>query len=572
MEQVEFQPSRSLLRAVLTRQAGDWRKGLLELVQNAIDATRDTGEPRIEFTVNERTLTCSDNGVGIGDTREDIIRRFAVFGDSEKRDDDATLGHFGIGRGQTLCLIWSPELDRLDGRITVEPNGFVLSDFRVDDELGFTLSEGEHRQGTTWIIRANEPTFDADEVKAYLREHVLIDFPVLVNGEDVRNELSGEREEYENAILYLDEGAEAFALYERGLKVNDVSVVAGWGGTLITKVPLKLDMSRTQVQGRDPNWQGILRWVRNRIHDRINDLPKDARLTDSQRGGILSEIGRRAELARMWGKLPLVRMTNDRTITLQEASKKRCYFSSPGSALADRAIEKGLCVVPWHTHALIAVLESVTGNQVRDVREAPEVSAIADEQYRIVEPQVRERECLDLLQEYFDLGREYRVGINPQAAGWTDGRTYVAIERSHLRRLKKHRKHTLRFLLEALDLVAHEHAHDRDDRQTMEHGVGFERRELEVRCDLLQMVAELADEYSPSPTPKVSWKNYAVEDLGDGQVQVKLFARNGEQVAAETVPAEEPKEHLLALSNRHPDVFSYKTAWNLSRTIAAQYA
>ena len=142
----------------------------------------------------------------------------------------------------------------------------------------------------------------------------------------------------------------------------------------------------------------------------------------------------------------------------------------------------------------------------------------------------------------------------------------------HLRRLKRHRKHTLRFLLEALDIVAHEHAHDRDDRQTMEHGVGFERRELEVRCELLQRVAELSDDYSPSPKPKVTWKNYTVEDVGNGQVEVRLFARNGKQVAAEIVPAEEPKENLLALSNRYPDVFSYKTAWNLSRKIAANYA
>ena len=105
MEQVEFQPSRSLLKAVLTRQAGDWRKGLLELVQNAIDATRGTEEPRIEFTVDSHTLTCSDNGTGIGNTREEIIRRFAVFGDSEKRDDDATLGHFGIGRFQRATTV-----------------------------------------------------------------------------------------------------------------------------------------------------------------------------------------------------------------------------------------------------------------------------------------------------------------------------------------------------------------------------------------------------------------------------------------------------------------------------------
>ncbi len=572
MEQVEFQPSRSLLKAVLTRQAGDWRKGLLELVQNAIDATRGTEEPRIEFTVDSHTLTCSDNGTGIGNTREEIIRRFAVFGDSEKRDDDATLGHFGIGRGQTLCLIWSPELDRLDGSITVESNGFILSDFRVDEELGFSLSEGDYRQGTRWTIQANEPTFDPAEVAAYLREHVRIEFPVTVNGQDIRQELTGEREEYDNAILYLDESAETFALYERGLKVNDVTVVAGWGGTIITRVPLKLDMSRTQVQGRDPNWQGILRWVRNRIHERISDLPKDARLTDSQRSGILSEIGRKAELASRWGKLPLVEMTNDRTISLTEARKRRCYFGSPGSALADRAIEKGLCVVSWHSQALLEVLGALTGRQVRDVREAPEVCAIADESYRIVQPQAREQECLDLLRQHFDLGRVYKVGINPQAAGWTDGHSYVAIERGHLKRLKRHRKHVLRFLLEALDIVAHEHAHDRDDRQTMEHGIGFERRELEVRCELLQRVAELSDEYSPSPKPKVTWKNYAVEDLGGGQVEVRLYARSGEQVAAETVRAKEPKEHLLALSNRHPDVFSYKTAWNLSRKIAANEA
>jgi len=150
--------------------------------------------------------------------------------------------------------------------------------------------------------------------------------------------------------------------------------------------------------------------------ERINDLPKDARLTDSQRSGILAEIGRKAELARHWGTLPLVEMTNDRTISLTEERKRRCYFGSPGSALADRAIEKGLCVVSWHSQALLEVLSALTARQVRDVREAPEVCAIADETCRIVQPQARGQECLDLLRQHFDLGRVYKVGINPQAA------------------------------------------------------------------------------------------------------------------------------------------------------------
>ena len=53
MEKVEFKSSANLLKSVITKQAGNWRKGLKELVQNTIDGCLNIGvtpDIRIEVT------------------------------------------------------------------------------------------------------------------------------------------------------------------------------------------------------------------------------------------------------------------------------------------------------------------------------------------------------------------------------------------------------------------------------------------------------------------------------------------------------------------------------------------
>ena len=49
----EFEQDRGLLKSVITRQAGDYRKGLLELVQNSCDACRESGDGKMVFLMDK---------------------------------------------------------------------------------------------------------------------------------------------------------------------------------------------------------------------------------------------------------------------------------------------------------------------------------------------------------------------------------------------------------------------------------------------------------------------------------------------------------------------------------------
>ena len=101
MSQVErraFQVDKSILWSIIQNQAGTLSKGFLELVMNSVDA----GASKVEITLNAKSFVVVDDGKGFV-SRDEIERFFETFGTPHK-EGDATFGKFRMGRGQIMSF------------------------------------------------------------------------------------------------------------------------------------------------------------------------------------------------------------------------------------------------------------------------------------------------------------------------------------------------------------------------------------------------------------------------------------------------------------------------------------
>ena len=82
-ERIKFTADDNLLRQVITDQAGDWKKGILELLQNAYDSLVMKGDgdvsdyTSIKIETGEENgvyfLTVEDSGCGWGKKEKEVI-------------------------------------------------------------------------------------------------------------------------------------------------------------------------------------------------------------------------------------------------------------------------------------------------------------------------------------------------------------------------------------------------------------------------------------------------------------------------------------------------------------------
>ena len=99
-----FGISPAIIRHLIESQAGSIEKAVLEAIMNAFDANAT----RIDIRFPDRkSIVVEDNGRGFR-TREEVRKRFGIFGfdhsTSEEQAMGRRLGRFGLGRGQLMAF------------------------------------------------------------------------------------------------------------------------------------------------------------------------------------------------------------------------------------------------------------------------------------------------------------------------------------------------------------------------------------------------------------------------------------------------------------------------------------
>jgi hypothetical protein len=240
VERRGFRVSTAIIRNLIRAQAGTLGKAVLEYVMNAIDAGSD--EVRIELSQN--SITIKDRGRGFT-SRTEIEEWFENFGFEHEEGDHRTYGKFGIGRAQLwnfASTFWRTHTFSMD--VDIRAKG-----------LDYDLAEGlTPIEGTEVVGRFYEPLGLREQVEFEREFSSLVKYshvPVYLNGQVVSKKPQSEKwtHETEEAWVLLN-GARVLDVYNQGILVRSYSsYMVGAGGVVVTKpgVNFELNMARNDV-------------------------------------------------------------------------------------------------------------------------------------------------------------------------------------------------------------------------------------------------------------------------------------------------------------------------------------
>jgi len=504
-ERVKFVADDNLLRQVITDQAGEWKKGILELVQNAYDSLVMKGKvtPQTYISIDSTIdgeiskLVVEDNGCGWGKDKDEVVRNMQIFGNSIKKELDNTIGEKGMGRGQAFAMIYDMSREEFIGDIVIETNGWKIFDIKLSD-LSFSIEKAKKvgdnpvkYAGTRWTITSSYRMFDSDEIHEYIEDNIMIPVTIKLNGRAISKKTKGKRFETDYATYIITQGKGGFQVYDRGLKVK-FEKLGGVGGIIITKIPLKLNFARNDVLSSDPHYIEIIYDSYEFVKEYL--ITTSGAFNDAKRVAMKSLIVKDEKYLYDFYHETIIKTAQGKFITPSELNGEKIYLAEEGNRLADDICQMGRIVIAdGYGH-----IARISGAEVENLDDSTDsiverakrnrYSSYGDFDIPITD---RMRECMEWLRE-LDCGRELSFGKHNSWIAWTNGSTNIWFNIKHFKRWCK-AKTKAGFYLKALTTFSHEMAHTDDNRETDHHGYGFEREHVECMEEYMERASTVVD-------------------------------------------------------------------------------
>lgn len=508
-ERHEFDAAKNLLTDVIKRQAGSLSKAIAEGVMNSADAILSVGikDGRCDITVTPERVVIEDNGRGFRSKKE-ILSWFKTFGMKHDADEAKTFGTFRMGRGQLLAA----------GRNLWRSGRFSMAVDINKDGLEWDLTSGlEDRKGCRIDIDLYRSmnNFEMRQLTSDLAKWFkYAPIPVSVNGAMVVVDPKTETWDFEtdDAYVRLDRSVSYLSVYNLGVYVRDeYGYNTGAGGVLLSKKQLALNFARNEVMRTECRvWEAATKKIRQLVDKLVLEGKK---LTKDQIQLVLTRAVS-GDLVAGIDKIRLISDCNGRRYTFSELAQAisahagRVSFGPPGDSAADRLLQTRACLVL--DKALLGQLNTTAGFFFQSLQTAaglhskyfsdPTVvdftkaksglegpCSVLDEKAQsfVVRAwlSVCRRSMAELTWGNRGGGTSYQeaaarasrrrrrllVGDSPTFDGWTDGDTYIALNRVFLER----QPFTVQGLTAVGCLLAHEMAHDEKTDDTHHHGVEF---------------------------------------------------------------------------------------------------
>ncbi|MBZ9751720.1 ATP-binding protein [Deinococcus sp. HMF7604] len=475
---LDFHLSPHLLRLLIDHQATSLPRAVAECVMNSVDA----GAGRIDVTLHTdqhhrmHALTVQDDGRGFT-TRQDVEQYFRTFGfdhDTDAERGRRQYGRFGIGRAQLWAF----------GAVQWRTGPFELGVNTQEHGVAFTLTADLPQQVGTQIhatLFKHAPTFTLQE---HLEDHLrYVDVPLFLNGAQINQPPSQETWAFEDEDAYYDlRPGGGVHLYNLGVLIGEVDEKFAGGGVIVSKKALRLNLTRTRTIERDELGTRILATMHRLV---LAHVKAQAKLSEGERA-FLARAYLKGEVA--WAEvqgLKLITTVDDRDHTLSAfanlvAQRGLVGAATRGEALADKASQHGLAVVLAERTLTRWGVSSVTGFKIAlcrailpnadvdeatvadqwDARDAAEqdffeaiqhgvwaenlAQHVDDRVFRHAqiprgEWTVEERAVLAGLQKIVPRAaqalrlrngkRKVILGDSTGAQAWTDGRSFIALDR-----------------------------------------------------------------------------------------------------------------------------------------------
>jgi hypothetical protein len=490
-----------LLMDTIKRQAGSLHKAVLEGCMNAVEA----GSPvvNIEFIEDgsDSILNINDTGRGIVDKRE-IEEYFETFGTPHTESENVVWKQFRMGRGQLFSF----------GKNTWRTSQFRMvvdiKNWGLDYELEEGLPEIEGCQIEVELydnpIHSQYPS--VENFKESVREQIrYFETTVLFNDEQLNTAPSESSWDYQDKYAYyLFNCGTDFSWYNLGAFVMKESAwKRGMHGIAVSKQQLKVNFARNDVQHDCEIFEEMKHVVKQNV---IKESKKRTRrtFTDYERRAMLTFLRDGEQGYDDVSKIALIQTSQGKRITLDyiRKNKQQWTFAPNGDRFADKMMERGAALMldedmleqlgytgrranffNWLTHS--EDIYSVNHDEWQRVKKLyvsyDKLSeGISDEYITLPEKKLKttEKRIINVLQKSCNWkGRVINLGYSDRANAWTDGQTYITIDRHYLDRLYLgHPSHVNKLMM----LLAHEMAHDEDTRGTHIHGPEFYENQVRI--------------------------------------------------------------------------------------------
>lgn len=489
-QNLDFTVDPAILHSIIKSQAGTLSKALLEGLMNSIDASAS----EFSITLTNDGFTVFDNGRGF-QSREEIEKWFGRFG-TPHVEGDAIYGRFRMGRGQMMAFAVN----------TWRTGTFEMSVDIKNKGMGYGLKEKLRSVKGCRITGELYSKLTDSELGAVIKDFTaLVQFaqvPVRLNGKVISKNPKAVKWDLETDDAYIQidrEKEKPLKVYNLGVLVRDFpNWVYGCGGIVVSKMPLEVNFARNDILTASCEV-----WKRTSKFIKATNVKKVA-----QRGSL--NQGERDFLAEQYVRgdfgdtdvnpldLKLITDITGRHHSVRELLKAKRISSSTdkqgrtGSQLHRQGAAFMLSTETlsrfsaYDTQDLLSILSRTTGERFPEAVKFDDVAQGFSENFaQLSEDELAVEEALAfrvvlafhakfmawyLASEKSTGMRELRIGDSNVAKAWTDGRTYITLERALL---KKAAKRGAPGFLELLNVLTHEYVHEDSDLESHDHEFVF---------------------------------------------------------------------------------------------------
>ncbi len=524
-ETAHFGVDPHILYQLIYQQAGSLSKALMELVMNEIDAKSDF----VNITIHSdfRRIVVEGNGTGFK-SYDEIMKLFRVFGfNHDTKEEQARgrdFGRYGLGRGQIFAFgksHWKTnnftldvDLKNTQGKDSLP---FDVAEYKTSQFDGCRIEIDLYEAMSTWERNSLEK--DLKRVLKYARQPILLnDRQVNTPMQDMKWNASTETLSFKCAQAGVETGLE---VYNKGVYVRNYghSVFGVSGALTSTSEAFDVNMARNDVQQATcPLWKQIKPLI-----SPYANKQRAKKLTDSDRVFIIQDLLAGNVDPEKIGSVGLFKNIMGRYFSIKQLSthaadkltvadsvpssvgefihqQKMACVLSPAfiehlgfDSLANMIEQLKVAIKTKHDEAT----ESRHDYRIRnkyyelDVKlsslrlvDFKALSDTVDDQHTMVEKkkwtplEAAKMHGLSTLNRYAaTLARQKErtllIGISESSEGWTDGSTYICIQREIVRDAFKSGHNSVLYVL---NLLLHEYCHTENSNHDHEHDDDFNQR------------------------------------------------------------------------------------------------
>lgn len=524
-----------LLLSVIKDQASDLEHGWREAITNGIDAPN---ADLVQAWLKEDYSIITDNGDGrdlSDDYGASLLTNLAET--SKDRDDDSTIGQFGIGKGQIIAKARTTFISH-DTALHFNINEWGINDAvhetTAEDAVSFLkghntdwanhVEEGleKHNGGMTVVVsHYDDETPNAeykwDEYKSRIRDRYTYiglaqDITVEINDEEVsKDEIDvDDSQRSVNKRTSLDSGGEVIIglthnisgdidVYSNGVYVKSISR-RGFSGAIVTTRNLDLNFARNDIKSGCERWAEIETLIDEYALEICESIPTD-RLNSKARRFVTDQMSEDGETFEAWRDEPVFKMTNDTKVSVDEIDQNgEVGYESGSTDITDGILERESTIILDTSDSATSRFKSeFDGEKVSverfDVERRGDEHNLTATHDRLNKADLtpRQRQRMVVGQELvrrMDKSRKVYWGESDTRHAWTDGYTYIVVTDTAADKSK-----WIGWVSQLFQTVSHELAHDENTLENdPSHGSYFNRRYRQIRDNNSDVEAEIMEE------------------------------------------------------------------------------